>query len=35
MNLDDVVLLRGWINHLEWAELDSQYRRQGRPRVTH
>ena len=24
MNLDDVVLLRGWINHIEWAELDSQ-----------
>ena len=24
MNLDDVVLLRGWINHIEWAQLDSQ-----------
>ena len=24
MNLDDRVLLRGWINHIEWAELDSQ-----------
>ena len=24
MNLDDVVLLRGWINHIEWTELDSQ-----------
>jgi hypothetical protein len=24
MNLDDVVLLRGWINHIEWNELDSQ-----------
>ena len=24
MNLDDLVLLRGWINHLEWTELDSQ-----------
>ena len=24
MNLDDLVLLRGWINHIEWAQLDSQ-----------
>src|SRR5450759_4728297 len=24
MNLDDLVLLRGWINHIEWTELDSQ-----------
>jgi len=24
MNLDDRVLLRGWINHIEWTELDSQ-----------
>ena len=24
MNLDDVVLLRGWINQIEWTELDSQ-----------
>ena len=24
MNLDDWVLLRGWINHIEWAQLDSQ-----------
>ena len=24
MNLDDVVLLGGWINQIEWAELDSQ-----------
>ena len=24
MNLDDLVLLRGWINHLDWTELDSQ-----------
>ena len=24
MSLDDLVLLRGWINHIEWAELDSQ-----------
>jgi hypothetical protein len=24
MNLDDLVLLRGWINHIEWSELDSQ-----------
>ena len=23
MNLDDVVLLRGWINHIEWAQLVS------------
>jgi site-specific recombinase XerD len=24
MNLDDLVLLRGWINHIDWTELDSQ-----------
>ena len=24
MNLDDLVLLRGWINHIEWTELDGQ-----------
>lgn len=24
MNLDDLVLLRGWINHIEWTQLDSQ-----------
>jgi hypothetical protein len=24
MKLDDLVLLRGWINHIEWTELDSQ-----------
>jgi len=24
MNLDDLVLLRGWINHIEWPQLDSQ-----------
>jgi site-specific recombinase XerD len=24
MNLDDLVLLRGWINHIDWSELDSQ-----------
>jgi hypothetical protein len=24
MNLDDWVLLRGWINHIEWPQLDSQ-----------
>ena len=24
MKLDDMVLLRGWINHIEWTELDSQ-----------
>ncbi|MDD2661268.1 MAG: site-specific integrase [Methylococcales bacterium] len=24
MKLDDLVLLRGWINHIEWAQLDSQ-----------
>ncbi|MEI7995665.1 MAG: hypothetical protein WCH01_12260 [Methylococcaceae bacterium] len=24
MNLDDLVLLRGWINQIEWTELDSQ-----------
>ena len=24
MKPDDLVLLRGWINHIEWAQLDSQ-----------
>src|SRR5665811_699709 len=24
MNLDDLVLLRGWIKHIDWTELDSQ-----------
>lgn len=24
MNLDDLVLLRGWIKHIEWTQLDSQ-----------
>ena len=24
MNLDDLVLLHGWIKHIEWSELDSQ-----------
>src|SRR5665647_3638486 len=24
MNLDNLVLLRGWIIHIEWAQLDSQ-----------
>lgn len=24
MNLDDLILLRGWINHLDWPQLDSQ-----------
>ena len=24
MNLDDRVLLRGWIKHIDWTELDSQ-----------
>ena len=24
MNLDDLVLQRGWINHIEWTQLDSQ-----------
>ena len=24
MNLDDLVLLRGWINHIDWTVLDSQ-----------
>jgi len=24
MKLDDLVLLRGWINHIAWTELDSQ-----------
>jgi hypothetical protein len=24
MNLDDLILLRGWINHLNWPQLDSQ-----------
>jgi len=24
MNLEDLILLRGWINHLDWPQLDSQ-----------
>ena len=35
MKLDNLVLLRGWINHIEWAQLDSQLPEagEGRPRV--
>jgi len=29
MKLDDLVLLRGWINHIEWTELDSQLPESG------
>jgi len=24
MKLDDLIMLRGWINHIAWTELDSQ-----------
>jgi len=29
MNLDDLILLRGWINHLDWPQLDSQIPEDG------
>jgi site-specific recombinase XerD len=29
MNLDDRILLRGWINHIAWTELDSQLSDKG------
>jgi integrase len=31
MNLDDSILLRGWINRLEWTQLDSQVPEDGVP----